>query len=626
MHKNTWGLYVVHARSRLFDASIDTMADIELSSGVLERMLNPELGPVSGDPICQVLSIKKLQSSTPSVTVSERYRVVLSDGVYYTQAMLSSQLKTLVEQGQLDRNSVIRVLMYTANDVQGRKIIILLNIQVVEAHVPHRIGNPQNIDSATKPEKQGQAPSLGAQALGGAAAAPARGGVTKASSGLPVYPIEALSPYQNKWTIKARVSFKSDVKHWSNARGDGKLFSVNLLDESGEIRATAFNDAVDRFYPLLQEHGVYFISKARVNIAKKQFSTLNNEYEITLESNSEVEPCAETSDVPEVKYNFCAIDQLDSVEPNQTTDVIAILDGYTDVSEILSKATQRPIKKRELTLIDSSSTSVRLTLWGQQAENFEKTIAGDSKPVLAFKGVKVSDFGGRSLSMFSSSTMAVNPDIPESHGLRGWYENEGSTTQIRGFSAKLDGGAGAGTGAAGLRPNERRTLADVKKSSMGTSDRPEYFNARASILYVRPGTLYYTACPTCNKKVLDDGEGWRCERCDRSYPEPVRRYIFSANVADFSDDLWISGFNEIGQQLIGMTADQLDAIRTENEGEFKAVLQRVVGQMYTFNCRAKQEMYNDTSRMRYTVTRAVPVDFAQAGHELVDMIHSLQNK
>ena len=471
--------------------------------------------------------------------------------------MLSSQLKTLVEQGQLDRNSVVRVTQYTSNVVQNRKIIILLGLEVIETHVPHRLGNPQNIDAAAKPEAQAQAPSLGAQALG--APAPARGGVTKASSGLPVYPIEALSPYQNKWTIKARVSFKSDVKHWSNARGDGKLFSVNLLDESGEIRATAFNDAVDRFYPLMQENGVYFISKAKVNIAKKQFSTLNNEYEITLESNSEVEACAETSDVPEVKYNFCAIDQLDSVEPSQTTDVIAILDSYTDVSEIVSKSTQRPVKKRELTLIDSSSTSVRLTLWGQQAENFEKTIAGDTKPVLAFKGVKVSDFGGRSLSMFSSSTMAVNPDIPESHGLRGWYENEGSTAQIQGFSAKLDGGTSSSTTP---RANERRTLAQVKQTSLGSSfDRPDYFNARASILYIRPGTLYYTACPTCNKKVVDDGEGWRCEKCDRSYPEPVRRYIFSANVADFSDQIWISGFDEIGRQIIGMPADELDAIR-----------------------------------------------------------------
>jgi replication factor A1 len=57
-----------------------------------------------------------------------------------------------------------------------------------------------------------------------------------------------------------------------------------------------------------------------------------------------------------------------------------------------------------------------LTLWGKQAEQF----VAEDKPVIAFKGVKVGDFGGRSLSMFSNATMAVNPDIPEAHSLRGW--------------------------------------------------------------------------------------------------------------------------------------------------------------------------------------------------------------
>lgn len=36
----------------------------------------------------------------------------------------------------------------------------------------------------------------------------------------------------NRWTIKARVTQKSDIKHWSNQRGEGKLFSVTLMDET----------------------------------------------------------------------------------------------------------------------------------------------------------------------------------------------------------------------------------------------------------------------------------------------------------------------------------------------------------------------------------------------------------
>lgn len=105
-----------------------------------------------------------------------------------------------------------------------------------------------------------------------------------------IYPIEALSPYAHKWTIKARCTSKSDIKTWHNKNGEGKLFSANFLDESGEIRGTGFNDQCDTLYETFHEGGVYYItSPCRVQLAKKQFSNLNNDYELTFERDTVVE-------------------------------------------------------------------------------------------------------------------------------------------------------------------------------------------------------------------------------------------------------------------------------------------------------------------------------------------------
>lgn len=85
-----------------------------------------------------------------------------------------------------------------------------------------------------------------------------QGSTTVSSSSPPVTdskiisPISALTPYHNKWTIKARVTSKSDIRTWSNSRGEGKLFNFELMDESGEIRCTAFKELVDKFYNYLE--------------------------------------------------------------------------------------------------------------------------------------------------------------------------------------------------------------------------------------------------------------------------------------------------------------------------------------------------------------------------------------
>jgi replication factor A1 len=137
--------------------------------------------------------------------------------------------------------------------------------------------------------------------------------------------------------------------------------------------------------------------------------------------------------VPQIKYAFTDLSKLTDLEKDATTDVIGVVKDVGEIGSITGKATQRPVRwwcnsgltathsiaqvsKRELTIVDDSNFSCRLTLWDRTAETFD----APDQPVMAFKGVKVGDFGGRSLSMVGSSTMTANPDIPEAHRLRGW--------------------------------------------------------------------------------------------------------------------------------------------------------------------------------------------------------------
>lgn len=120
--------------------------------------------------------------------------------------------------------------------------------------------------------------------------------------------------------------------------------------------------------------------------------------------------------------------------------------------------------------------------------------------------------------------MAVNPDISEAHLLRGWYDDGGASTS---FTAHSSAGAGSG---ASINRNEMRTISEVKDAQLGMNEeKPDYFSTRATIMHIKPDNISYPACQTegCSKKVIESHDGWKCEKCDRSYPKPQYRSALS---------------------------------------------------------------------------------------------------
>ena len=405
-----------------------------------------------------------------------------------------------------------------------------------------------------------------------------------------IYPIEALSPYAHKWTIKARVSQKSDIKTWHKASGEGKLFSVNLLDESGEIRATGFNDQVDQFFELLQEGQVYYISNpCKVSLAKKQFSNLPNDYELTFERDTVIEKAEDQSSVPQVRFNFCTIQDLNEVEKDATVDMIGVLKEVGEVSQITSKSTHKPYDKRELTLVDDTGFSVRATIWGKTATAF------DARPeqIVAFKGMKVSDFGGRSLSLLSSGTMSIDPDIAEAHRLKGWYDASGRTDSFATHQSMPSLGNATG------RRDDEKTVMQVKEENLGTlSEKGDYFTIRATTVYIKQDNLAYPAClnADCNKKVVEEDGQWRCEKCGVSHDRPEWRYILTVSVADHTGQLYLTCFDDVGRIIMGMSADDIVQLKEDDEDKASAAFEAANCKKFTFRCRAKMDTYGDAQR------------------------------
>jgi replication factor A1 len=132
------------------------------------------------------------------------------------------------------------------------------------------------------------------------------------------------------------------------------------------------------------------------------------------------------------------------------------------------------------------------------------------------------------LSLLSSGSMTVSPDIPEAYKLKGWYDDGGAQVSFNSHTQ-----AGLSAGASGtINRSEMRTINDVREAQLGMSDKPDLFAMRATIMHIKNDNILYPACPTpqCNKKVTEGTGGWKCEKCDRSYEKPEYRSVYSTSL------------------------------------------------------------------------------------------------
>ena len=90
--------------------------------------------------------------------------------------------------------------------------------------------------------------------------------------------------------------------------------------------------------------------------------------------------------------------------------------------------------------------------------------------------------------MVGTSTMHVNPDIPEAHALRGWFDSTGKQESFQSYTGSM-----SSSSAVKFDRAEIRNLNDVKTSELGLNDKEETFCARATVMHIKNENISYPA-------------------------------------------------------------------------------------------------------------------------------------
>jgi replication factor A1 len=527
-------------------------------------------------------------------------------------------------------------------------LIVLSVGDIIPAH--ERIGAPQSIEGnkggapvAAAPTPMAPAPTMAAAqssyqapapplhhggynqpapSYGKPAAAPSssmynRGPVVRQDPNVRLSDIQSLNPYAGgRWTIKARVTNRAPIKNWTNARGQGKLFSCDLLDsKGGEIRATMFNDAVDKFYELLRPGSVHYFSGGKIKMANRKFSNVNNDYEVSFDQHSEITPAPEDGQIQQMNYAFKKIALIEALPAEANVDVIGVVKQVGPVNEIMSKAGKQ-LFKRDISLVDDTNAEIKCTMWNERAQ---EDCTSWTNNVVAIKGCRVSDYNGKSLGSLSGSSFVVNPTIPEAAHLLNWFNTGGNAAQAKSLSSS---GGGFGGGSLGSFA-ERAVISDIKAKQLGFGQKPDYITVKGTVNFIKHDTgIYYQACVKCQKKVVPDvAQNYSCEKCQTTYKNCENRYIMSVVIMDHTGSTWTTCFNDQGKVVLnGRTADEIGELRDSNNALFEAVFKEALFKEYVFRLRVKAENVQEELRVKAGVVNLEPINYAAESKDLLRAI------
>lgn len=458
-----------------------------------------------------------------------------------------------------------------------------------------------------------------------------------------VTPISTLSPYSGgRWRIKARVLVRGEIRRFNNARGEGQLMKVDLADQSGEISATFFGKAVDKYYSLLKPGQVLTFQKGQIKAANKRYD--RGDYVLIFEESSVIEAVAEDHAIPAVTYDFKPLSAISELANETLVDIKAVIYAVSEPFTFTAKTSQREMTKREIGIWDPSGpdgfTTLELTVWGDSALGDKYQVG----TVMFAKRARIGEWQGAKI-LSSPVQLDLHPDSPEAFDLQRRFQEHQAVTPI---TARQNRSSFSGSGA-------RQTLEASREEDIhlvapgeaggpndGRSVHRHTVMATFSMLDGGRGP-FYPSCPeqvpsnrpaasqgqqaaqmrSCNKKATQEGDGlWHCQ-AGHTCQNPVFRYLFRVNILDHTETMEVNVYDDVARKLMGCEAGEYVRVFEagqaggEQELQLKQINRRVEWKRCIMRLRAQKEFFQETERIRYSVDEATAVPLAKEARSLL---------
>lgn len=595
--------------------------------------------------ILQVVQIRTVSPKSDNKPV--RYMVSLSDGDQVLNTTLAQTLRPLLESNRIVTFTTIRVLNASVHNIKGKdivnniekevtkEVVIISNCEVLEnpgfritQNDSNRTNFQQNQNNINRNNQISSWNTMNSLGSGSGTMRNNSSFNNSFNQSTPmqtqnidlsneqIHPIRELDEYTSGWTIKARVSNKGDVRNWRKEEKSGRVASIDLVDNSGEIRVTMFSDEIDRFYGNLNVGDVYLIKGGKLKLSNPSFNHLNHKFEITLDHSSVIQKIENDSTLPLLNIDPVPISNLSECFDDASVDVVGVISNiYPEITGNSEKFNKAYIK-RNVDLCDFSENSKRtvtLTIWGDKATNFSNEYSiGD---IIAVTKCKKGSYNNVSLSTRFFSQIIKNPAIEQANSLRMWWNNGGSNLESVPMTQVVQKTS---------RTTKPRIPISMVLSNGPQNQTDEKFPTR--ILITNVGTdrdPWYDSCPgdNCRKGVtLGEDSLYHCPSCTGPFESCLKRYILKLRISDYSGHTFATAFDEIAQEILGISANDLASYKTDGDSsQYEAILNSIKFKEYLANIKVSPSS-NQLFQNNISIQRIYPLDNRREAYSMVTQI------
>ncbi|KAJ1669078.1 Replication factor A protein 1 [Coemansia sp. RSA 25] len=214
-----------------------------------------------------------------------------------------------------------------------------------------------------------------------------------------------------------------------------------------------------------------------------------------------------------------------------------------------------------MVVVDDSGFQVHVTLWGDDATTFGAPVGS----VVAFKGICVSKFGERSLSLPELGLIFVNPNTPKAVTLRAWYNGHDLQDTFQSHDSSVDSTKDSSA--------QLMTIAQINSDIIAAKSTGKRFYLSATIASI-------------SLKGFDKPLHLSTNCSKHTRPEPEYYYNFSLQASDGNDTIRIQCTDPVGNELFHATANEMVKLQSADKAAFDRRIDGAVSKKCTFLCKA----------------------------------------